>query len=67
MLCKEKEVAIRIYTHKVKKGMIGTLISIVVFICGMVLGGIIGFVLCGVVLAGKVMDDWERLVRSNAK
>ena len=47
--------------------MVGALVSIVVFICGMVLGGIIGFVLCGVVLAGKVIDDWERLVRSNAK
>ncbi len=67
MLCQEKKVVIRIYTHKVKKGMVGTLISIVVFICGMVLGGIIGFVLCGVVLAGKVMDDWERLVRRNDK
>ena len=47
--------------------MVGALVSIVVFICGMVLGGIIGFVLCGVVLAGKVIDDCERLVRSNAK
>lgn len=39
----------------------------IAFICGGLLGGIIGFVLCAVVLAGKVLDDWERLVNKNGK
>ncbi len=41
--------------------------SMIAFIVGGLLGGIIGFVLCAVVLMGKVLDDWERLVNRNDK
>lgn len=41
--------------------------SMIAFICGVLLGGIIGFVVCAVVMAGKVLNDWERLINKNDK
>lgn len=48
-----------------RKGESGGASGVILFLAGLLLGGIVGFVGCAVMMAGKVLDDLERLVGRN--
>lgn len=48
-----------------RKGESGGVGGVILFLAGLLLGGIIGFVVCAVMMMGKVLDDLERLVGRN--